>query len=134
MKDRPSYPNEGKPPIDETDNAEMYGCLHFNECSAPMCPKDRHIDYRTWFIGEEICRVREYRNLGYIRRQRQLNKRRSPTYRNKLWTYQELVETAPNKRSISPEHRAKLLAASRRHQFGQKPVSQNRDFHSVVVG
>jgi len=120
MTDRPIYPNEGKPPTDERDNAAMLACPRFESCGANMCPKDRHLDYRTWYVGEDVCPMLEHRHLGFIRRQRQLNKRRSPSYANKLWTYQELAATAPQKRVLSAEQIARLKAMSRPFRFGKK--------------
>jgi hypothetical protein len=136
MTNRPSYPNEGKPKIDEADNTEMYACPRFESCSANMCPKDRHIDYRTWYPLEDVCPLAEYRHLPYIRRQRQINKHqpKSLMHMDYPLTFDYLVRTAPKKRTLSPEHKAKLLPSSKRHQFGPKPSSENRDFHSGMQG
>jgi hypothetical protein len=107
----------------------MESCKLSDTCSSNICPRDAEIHLRTWRIDEDICPLHMYRDLPYIRRQRQLNKFRPKALlnRDEPITFDYLVKTAPKKRNLSPEHRAKLLAASKRHQFGKKGLSENRE-------
>ena len=89
----------------------MEACDHFNGCSANLCPKDEDIALRTWFIGEDIC---------FVRRQKKLNKRRPPSMLDRLFTYQELMDSAPVTRVMNPEQKAKAIERLKRHHFGKK--------------
>jgi hypothetical protein len=105
---------------------DMESCKHSQSCSSNICPKDKDVNLRTWFVDEDICSLREYRDLPFVRRQRQLKKRRPPSLMDKLLSYDYLMKTAPKKRTLSPEHKAKLLAASKPFHFGEKCLSENR--------
>jgi hypothetical protein len=108
-------------------NDEIQPCPSFESCSAPICPLECAIYHRKWYIGEDICTLQEHRGLPFIQRQRKLNRLRPPSLMGKLFTFAKLVKTAPKKRKLSPEHKAKLLEAAKRHQFAPKPVSENRE-------
>jgi hypothetical protein len=112
----------------------MQSCTHFETCSSNLCPRDPDISFRTWYIGEDVCPLREYRDLPFIRRQRQINKRRPPSLIDKLFTYAELVETAPKKRTLSPEAKARLRELGKRHQFGKKCLPECREILPETVG
>lgn len=51
-------------------------CPKFVEgCSAPLCPLDRDsMKDRIWYSDEEICRRKGFRNLDWIKKQRQIAK------------------------------------------------------------
>jgi hypothetical protein len=100
----------------------MESCDNFNECSANICPEDEDIAKRTWFIGEDSCIRKDFRKLGFIRRQKKLNKKRPPSFMDHLFSYQELVDTAPVKRVLSPEAKLRLVTRLKQYQFEKKPV------------
>ena len=47
-------------------------CRYFDECSAPMCPKDTHAERTSWFADEEICKLKDVPN--WVKRQRKIAK------------------------------------------------------------
>lgn len=49
-------------------------CKRFDFCSAPICPM-RDVANDTWYPDEEICRLREFTVLPWIRNQRKLAKK-----------------------------------------------------------
>lgn len=112
----------------------MQSCTHFDTCSSNLCPKDADIAKRTWFIGEDICVVREYRDLPFINRQKVLNRKRPPSLMDVLLTYHDLVDSAPKKRVLSPEAKARLREIGKRHQFGKKCLPECREILSEMVG
>jgi len=97
-------------------------CQHFKTCSANLCPIDPGLEERTWFVGEPVCRRKDYATMPMIRRQRQLNKRKPKEYTGKSLRPHELRETAPKERSLSDEHRARLAEGMERvrQNVGQK--------------
>jgi hypothetical protein len=48
-------------------------CKYFDGCSAPLCPKDEGIAYRTWFPDEDICRLAN--TPDWVKRQRKISKK-----------------------------------------------------------
>ena len=40
----------------------MENCPHFQRCSANICPMDKELLKRTWFVDEEVCRRKEFKN------------------------------------------------------------------------
>ena len=98
----------------------MEACPSFNECGANLCPEDSDIAKRTWYIDEAICTRLEFRKLGFIKRQKKLNKKRSPSFIDHLFSYQELVDTAPVKRVLTEEQKERLTARLKQYQFEKK--------------
>jgi hypothetical protein len=45
-------------------------CKYFDDCSAPLCPKDEGIADRTWFPDEDICRLLVV--PGWVKRQKRV--------------------------------------------------------------
>ena len=37
---------------------EEFDCAHFQDCAAPLCPKDIEIKDKMWFPDEPICRLK----------------------------------------------------------------------------
>jgi hypothetical protein len=85
-----------------------------------------NIGVRTSFIEEEVCCLKEHLELPFMRRQRKLNRGKPPSLMEVLFTYAELVKTAPKIRVLSPEHKAKLLRPAKQHQLREIGRSQNR--------
>ena len=50
-----------------TDN-----CKYFDDCSAPMCPRDAGVVQTAWFAGEPVCRLHEVPE--WVKRQRKIAK------------------------------------------------------------
>ena len=98
----------------------MESCGNFDGCSANLCPEDEDIAKRTWFIGEDACIRNDFRKQGFIRRQKKLNKKRPPSMLGRLFSYQELVDSAPVKRVLSPEQKLQLVARLKQYQFEKK--------------
>lgn len=55
-----------KLPIDSID------CRHFQDCDAPICPKDINAGQCAWFPPEPVCRLRDAPE--WVRRQRRIAK------------------------------------------------------------
>ncbi|MEW6096531.1 MAG: hypothetical protein AB1567_08405, partial [bacterium] len=51
-------------------------CKYFSGCSAPFCPKeeDKKLKSSLWYPNEEICKVRDYKQLIWIRNQKKIKK------------------------------------------------------------
>ena len=35
-----------------------FDCAHFQDCAAPLCPKDMEIKDKMWFPDEPVCRLK----------------------------------------------------------------------------
>jgi hypothetical protein len=82
----------------------MEECSSFETCNAPLCPRDSDLHLRTWFLDEDVCRSLQYRQTPMVRRQAQLKRRMPKEYLGKELKAAFLIETAPIKRVLSPEH------------------------------
>jgi len=91
----------------------MTECRCFLTCSAPLCPLDPEINKRSWFVGEEVCPDREHKGEPWIKRQRKLNRTAPVSLMDHPLDVDYLTRTAPKKRILSPEHRAKLIACAK---------------------
>jgi hypothetical protein len=98
----------------------MESCPQFSDCSANLCPRHEGIAKTTWFIGEPVCTAREHQGLGWVKRQKVLNRKRPPSLMDVLLSYQDLVDSAPKKRVLSPEARTRLVEMGRRYHFEKK--------------
>jgi hypothetical protein len=85
-------------------------CKYFTTCNTNLCPLDKEIGLRTWFIGEDVCKSRDHATDPMIRRQKQLNRLRPLKYTEKPLSAEWLSATAPQKRILSPEEKAERLA------------------------
>lgn len=71
------------------------GCKHFISCSANLCPLDPDLALRSWFIGEEICRLKMHADLPMARRQKQLNRRQPKEYLERPLSARWLISSNP---------------------------------------
>ena len=85
-------------------------CKHFLTCNANLCPLDQDMAWRSWFIGEDVCKFKEHKDLPMIRRQKQLNRLKPAKYAESLLFSDWLTRTAPQKILLSPEEKAERLA------------------------
>ena len=53
-------------------------CKYFENCSAPMCPKDTGVGNTAWFPGEDICRRADVPD--WVKRQRKITKKAAHGY------------------------------------------------------
>jgi len=50
-------------------------CRYFDECSAPLCPRDpSSLEHGIWYADEEICRLKRYQRLPWVRAQKRIAK------------------------------------------------------------
>ncbi len=102
----------------------MRECKQFATCDANLCPHDVDLEKRTWIIGEAVCRNTKHREDPWIRRQRQLNRTRPKGLLERTLSHNYLVSTAPKKRTLSEEQRAKQIETLKRYREAQKaPVT-----------
>jgi hypothetical protein len=47
-------------------------CKYFDDCSAPMCPKDEGVGKTAWFAGEPVCRLHDVPE--WVKQQRKIAK------------------------------------------------------------
>ena len=47
-------------------------CKYFDDCSAPMCPRDTGAAKTVWFAGEPVCRLHDVPE--WVKRQRKITK------------------------------------------------------------
>jgi len=50
-------------------------CSHIDTCCAPFCPLVKDLSNVIWYADEEICKLRKYANLQYIKTQRKISKK-----------------------------------------------------------
>ena len=55
-----------------TDYQPNEKCKYFDDCSAPMCPRDKVTVYTAWFAGEPVCRLHDVPE--WVKRQRKIAK------------------------------------------------------------
>jgi hypothetical protein len=48
-------------------------CKYFDDCSAPLCPRDEGVADRTWFPDEDICRLADV--PAWVKRQRKVSRK-----------------------------------------------------------
>lgn len=96
----------------------MMDCPNYFTCSVPLCPLDPELSKRSWIIGEKVCTRSEHREEPWIQRQKKLNRTTPASLMEQGFTLEYLTSTAPKKRTLSPEHRARLRESARRYQFG----------------
>jgi hypothetical protein len=48
-------------------------CKYFDDCSAPLCPRDEGVADRTWFPDEDICRLKDVPE--WVKRQRKVSRK-----------------------------------------------------------
>jgi hypothetical protein len=83
----------------------MNDCRLNTNCNANLCPLDSELDKRTWFIGDDVCNLPDYRQLPMIQRQRQLNRLKPNTYLDMALRADWLAETVRAKRILTDEQR-----------------------------
>jgi len=56
-------------------------CPKFEDCSAPLCPLDESsLKNGVWYPGiEEVCKRKDFQNLGWIGKQRAIAKAKAPS-------------------------------------------------------
>ncbi len=103
-------------------------CKRFTSCSANLCPLDSEIEERRWFVGEGVCKRKDFAHLPMIRRQRQLNRTRPGKYMDRPLKASWLATTWRAKRTLSDEEKEKLR--KRLQSSSGKTLAQN----TPVVG
>ena len=72
----------------------MDKCRHFERCSAPLCPVDEMIRRRLWYVGEPVCKNPFYTKLGWIRKQRTIQRKKIIFWLNRSIELPELIEAS----------------------------------------
>ena len=49
-------------------------CPKHETCSAPLCPLELGSPHDTFFTGDEICKIKRFQTLGWVKKQRALVK------------------------------------------------------------
>lgn len=102
----------------------MNKCSNFKTCSANICPLDQDVSKRRWMVGEDVCRNKDFEGKPWLRRQRKLNRTTPASLLHQALDLDYLITTAPKKRTLSPEHKVKLLKAAEQFRFSlQKRLS-----------
>ncbi|HOV88378.1 MAG TPA: hypothetical protein PLM79_18635 [Syntrophobacteraceae bacterium] len=83
-------------------------CRHFISCSANLCPLDSCLSLRSWFIGEDICKLKPHSDHPLVKRQKQLNRRRPKEHLEKPLFADWLTISTPKKRNLTRERREAL--------------------------
>jgi len=53
-------------------------CKKYEKCEAPLCPLDEvSLNHGIWYPNEEICSIREYQQLLWIKNQKKIAKKTS---------------------------------------------------------
>ena len=103
----------------------MRNCKNYSTFSAPLCPLDPDISLRSWMVGEEVCSNKDYKDQPWVLRQRKLIRTNPATLMDQPLSLDYLTRTAPKKRTLSEEHRRKLLEASKVHRFTQRRTTES---------
>ena len=83
-------------------------CRYFEDCSAPMCPKDAGVLKTTWFPGEPICRLLDVPD--WVKRQRRIAKKAAPGGSFTLAMLQRDCRIAQGIKGINPDRTGKERA------------------------
>ena len=52
------------------------GCRYFEDCEATLCPMDgERLPKIGWYPYEEICRVKKFARLGWIKKQKSISRK-----------------------------------------------------------
>ena len=50
-------------------------CRSFESCNVPLCPiDDRSLEHGIWYSDEDICKLKKYKDLLWIKNQKQIAK------------------------------------------------------------
>lgn len=109
-------------------NMLMQDCPQYRTCNANLCPHDPDIDKRSWFLGEDVCRVREHKAMPMIRRQRQLNRLRPAKYMETPLSPSWLSATARVKRVLTDEQRTRLVKQAEIARASITPRTMDRSY------
>ena len=59
---------------------ERWDCKYFDTCNAPLCPMDQvSLEHGIWYADEEICRLKQFFSLEWIKNQKKIAKRTNDT-------------------------------------------------------
>lgn len=97
----------------------MNNCSKFITCSCNLCPLDPDVSRRGWIVGEEFCKNKDFKSEPWVLRQRKLNRIAPASLLGTLLSLEYLTSTAPKKRILSPEHKAKLIEAGRLYRLAK---------------
>ena len=76
-------------------------CRYFEDCSAPMCPKDAGVSKTAWFPDEPICRLLDVPD--WVKRQRRIAKKAAPGGSFTLAMLQRDCRIAQGIKGIDPD-------------------------------
>jgi hypothetical protein len=95
-------------------------CKYFDECSAPLCPKDGGVALRTWFADEDICRLTDVPE--WVRRQRKVSKKAAPGGYFTLAMLRQDCRIREGMKGIDPDGTERERAADEAAWFKAHPV------------
>jgi len=76
-------------------------CPHFEECAAPLCPKDDDRQGHVWFPDEPVCRLRDVPE--WVKKQRKIARLKGVD-RERFFTIRMLNEISTVRRNLQGKH------------------------------
>ena len=96
----------------------MESCNRFDQCGAPLCPLDEHLNKRCWYTNEWVCRSRNHGNRRWVRKQKSIVQRQIKSWLNRPVTYQELFDASRPKK-LSEVQIKWLVEMGIEHRYGK---------------
>lgn len=97
-------------------------CKSFERCGTPLCPLDPDLKDRVWYDDEPICQSNGLCKRRWIRKQRQIVRRKIKKYMGRPLTYQELFDAS----------RPRKLSDVQREVLKRNAIKKKSDFLAIV--
>jgi hypothetical protein len=95
-------------------------CRYFDDCSAPFCPRDEGIADRTWFSGEDLCRLKD--SPEWVKRQRKISRKAAEGGYFSLAMIKQDCRISRRMKGIDPDGTDRERAAGEAEWFNAHPV------------
>jgi hypothetical protein len=96
----------------------MNSCDRFDQCGAPLCPLDEHLNKRCWYSDESVCQSRKHGNRSWVKKQKSIVQRQTKSWLNRPVMFQDLYD-ASRPRKISEAQKKRLVDMGLEHHFGK---------------
>jgi len=86
---------------DQRSTSNLLECAHFEECAAPLCPKDGDRQGHVWFPDEPVCRLQNVPE--WVKKQRKIARLKGVD-QDRFFTIRMLNEISSVRRNLQGQH------------------------------
>ena len=95
-------------------------CKNFEDCSAPMCPRDSGAASTAWFPGEPVCRLLDVPD--WVKRQRKVARKAAAGYSFTFAMLQQDCRIAQGIKGIDPDGTDKERTEAEKNWLSAHPA------------